>query len=259
MTNLVDSLVGYVDILGMSHAININRDNPEKLEELSNILYTYQRDALEFFRKYSEKYSSHYDGPEPVIKIFSDSILLYYPITQILNIPIKAILGSLTHFQLYLAESGYASRGAVVRGKAYFDKIISFGPAILDAYYLESKCAIFPRIIISSEVCEIVHKRHIEVGPDSEWEDTLIMDTDGFTYLNYLYLLKQINDASKRANGSIKGYDPKIVERLRHHKKWILSSISSSYDKPDIQQKYFWLEQYHESFCSYYFPDLTFE
>lgn len=221
MIHLVDSLVGYVDILGMSFAININRDNPEKLEELRTIIYTHQREALDYFRQHSKGYSAHYDGPEPNIKIFSDCFLIFFPLLHIHDIPIKALFGALNLFQLHMAESGYSCRGAVVRGQAYFDDIISFGPAILDAHYLESKCAIYPRIIISPEVCLLMYKRHKEIGKLSELEDTLIMDSDGFSFLNYLYLLKGNNDISIRANGSIKGYDLKIVDRLHLHKKWI--------------------------------------
>lgn len=46
---------------------------------------------------------------------------------------------------------GILFRGAVVIGDLYNDKIIIFGPAMLEAYELESKKAIYPRIIIEED------------------------------------------------------------------------------------------------------------
>lgn len=64
------------------------------------------------------------------------------------------ILHALKSLAFRLLEQGYFVRGALVHGNLMHDEQMVFGPALLDAYRLESSVAKFPRIMISRSVVQ---------------------------------------------------------------------------------------------------------
>src|SRR5205807_662034 len=82
----------------------------------------------------------------------------------VISFPIKErsevfwTLNELLGVQVSLIWRGMLSRGAVVEGKVlHTDKMI-FGPALVEAYDLESKAALFPRIILGDSLLEVAKR-----------------------------------------------------------------------------------------------------
>lgn len=94
-------------------------------------------------------------------------------------------------------KNGFIARGAITYGDLFYDneKNIWFGPAMNRAYFLESKQARFPRVIIDPEYAENLFEfNEKEYRSNSATKESngkiLCRDTDGFIYLNYLNSVK---------------------------------------------------------------------
>ena len=62
------------------------------------------------------------------------------------------IFSSITDLSVRLLTEGLLIRGAVAKGPLYHKQSVMFGPALLDAYGLETNVAMYPRIVLSREV-----------------------------------------------------------------------------------------------------------
>src|SRR5438105_1445070 len=72
-------------------------------------------------------------------------------------------------------DIGMLVRGGVTIGKLYHSGGVVFGEALVDAYRLESRVAIYPRIAVSSRIYSHLPNR-----------ERIAQDTDGIWYLKYL-------------------------------------------------------------------------
>lgn len=74
---------------------------------------------------------------------------------------------------------GWLVRGGITIGDFYIDDTIVWGPALLRAYELEDKLAIYPRIILDETVTSVLSISTIK-------NDFVRVDKDGFRFLNYM-------------------------------------------------------------------------
>lgn len=103
---------------------------------------------------------------------------------------------------LRLARHGYRVRGGVTLDDAFVDADGCFGPAINEAYRLESRDAVSPRILLSSEAGKLQHdfETRIQAEGDTALLNSIIRnrfprivnqdDEDGRFYLNIFYMLE---------------------------------------------------------------------
>lgn len=140
-------------------------------------------------------------------------------------------------------KNGFIARGAITYGDLFYDneKNIWFGPAMNRAYYLESKQARFPRIIIDPEYAEKLfefNENKYRSDPLNKMinGEILCRDTDGFIYLNYLNSVKlgmnqmEYRDVFKNAL--------QLCDRERN----IIRETNELQES--IKNKYDWLEKY---------------
>jgi hypothetical protein len=142
-------IIAFIDILAFKDLIKIfDRDDILKmlkaLEHTQNYLYTARN------KTHPTQKSETPLGQ--TITAFSDSIVISYPTDK--NGVFQALLSDLYIFQKKLLSLGFAFRGAIDIGDLYHDGQTIFGPALVNAYELESKVSIYPRIIISKQAYE---------------------------------------------------------------------------------------------------------
>ena len=76
---------------------------------------------------------------------FSDSIVYSSP-------EFGNVLNHAHSFWRLLAKEGFFCRGAIARGPLIHEGRVCYGPAMVLAYQLESRCAVYPRIIIDEAI-----------------------------------------------------------------------------------------------------------
>lgn len=144
----------------------------------------------------------------------------------------------LLHAQVDLVNSGVVVRGGLTVGKAHVGKDGKgpiFGPSMARAFDLESKEAVYPRIIVDDFAME-EHQRDPRLSTeDEEFElhKLLASGEDGTLFIDYL-------------NASESEFDSggEYLEFLaRHHA--IVQNGLREFTSGSVYRKYVWLQIYH--------------
>lgn len=231
-------LVAYLDLLGLRSQMVAARSDRNASECL---LRKYRRSLNKALRVLELRDK---DCPWSY-RIFTDSIVLATPCE---TFDAEAEVGMATihisEFQLILALNGWLVRGGVSLGLLYIDDSVVFGPALVEAYDLESQQARDPRVILSPVVVDLV-RRHLAYYANpykSPQNGYIVTDTDGIAFINYLYAPLGLDDRQ----GSRKATET--------HKKQIVVGLRKTRNDPRIWAKYWWVASYHNFFCRKWFP-----
>jgi hypothetical protein len=148
---------------------------------------------------------------------------------------IKTIQISLLHKNILL-------RGGIVKGKLYHTDDLLLGPGMINAFSLESKCALHPRIVIDPKVLwqfsRINGKRQPERIKDFDYEKSFISETDGIWYIDYF------NDVIEYLSNE---------SSIQNYFRLLCHLIAKNIDNEDIsiRVKYLWLREKLKK-CEYY-------
>jgi hypothetical protein len=223
-----DRIVCFLDILGfrehVAQSLTVDGgDSPQKIQQLAEAL-NQVREICDVDRPEAR--------PETEITQFSDSIVLSF-LSGAESGVFDALL-SILWVQIGLVYSGILCRGGVARGKLIHTPKVLFGPAMVDAYLLESQAALYPRVILDESIIRAgmtAHARHHR--PEHEKEaitDLLSQDADGRYYVDYLTKAQsELNDPE---------YDyPEYLGRIQR-----IISAGLNLKSPSIVIKYQWLK-----------------
>lgn len=160
-------------------------------------------------------------------KIFSDNIILD------IDAECKDGLDYLLEFAADLANhfltSEYKPRGGICKGPLYIDDTFVRGSGLVEAYEMESETAIYPRIILTSDIVNFASKR---VSDAMIFYDA---NHDGWTYLNYLRAfgrnrqrwVDDISMAKEILNKEIKAEKAeKIIDKLEWLQEFIDTNLN---------------------------------
>lgn len=202
---LEEKFLAFIDILGFKNIVMENR-NPEivmiAIEKAENKILKYKK-------------NSKLD--ELNVTWFSDSLVI-----SISNYEIDALytlIKLVNEIQSNLLVKNILIRGAISLGECYHNKNNVYGKCMVQAYELECKVAVTPRVIISKEIIKYLEREHTKeeeeidmninygVGNGLFESDELIryslskttsekitsyllrMDKDGYYYIDYLRTL----------------------------------------------------------------------
>lgn len=214
-----DHLVLYMDFLGVSEAATSWPE--DRAVELIRQLTAIAEEKSEF----SIDGASQADGSykfkiTPETATFSDHIVASYRINWqdddrlnaiIVEIYLKVAQDLVISTARRALDTGMLVRGGVTIGRLYHSGGVVFGEALVDAYHLESRVAIYPRIAVSSRIYSRLPKR-----------DRIAQDTDGIWYLKYLSEIVRGIPEADRASW-LKSCAKMIEEHVRdfeHREKW---------------------------------------
>lgn len=237
---ILPSYCVYMDILGVRDETTIAfKEN--KGQELFDKFMLATSKAVKFIKDEDTRLWVH--------KIFTDNVLLGYPIRKSSDgeSEFGLLISGLMYYQLSMALDGFFVRGAFSMDHLYVGADVVYGPAILEAYKLESEIANNPRIIFSDEVMDLVraHLKYYGDPKDSPQYEEIMLDTDGRYFINYLY-------------GIIENDEYSIDESaLMMHKKNVEDRLRQFQNNSHIWSKYLWVANYHNYFCKLIkgFPD----
>jgi hypothetical protein len=190
---LIDQCVIFLDFLGFSHAVT-TWEIPQilpLLDLLTNLAASKSSFSIDGGAQEDGSYAIRV---VPEITTFSDHIVASYPDVHLapdLTQAQKEILTSIW-MRLFLSEAkriisgialqamriGLLVRGGITIGKLYHSSGVVFGEAMVDAYNLESRVAIYPRVAVSSRVYSRI--------PEADRPEYLRLDRDGIWHLDYL-------------------------------------------------------------------------
>lgn len=172
----------FIDILGFRQHINetIEESGEDNIEKIESIKY-----ILDLSKKMTDDSGF---SKSKVVTYFSDSIVISYEYSE--PSQLYHTLVDLLYLSFELANQGYLVRGGVTIGKLVHSQDFIFGPAMIRAYELESKNAIYPRIIVEKEVVkngsQFRNDNHSKNDELNYILDILSKDKDGNFYIDYI-------------------------------------------------------------------------
>jgi hypothetical protein len=171
-------IILFLDFLGFREIVGSTVGNDRNLQSLLKAidrLYNIGREDVDLYRTQS-------------ITTFSDSVVVSYAVHE--QSAVFYLLSDIAFAVIDLAIRGYLVRGAVTIGDLIHTKRYLVGPAMVEAYDLESKVAKDPRVLINPKLVSIARKAHAE-RHDARYEERSVRafmtkDTDGQYYINYV-------------------------------------------------------------------------
>lgn len=167
-------LTAFIDILGFGDLVRSSEGNVDLQKSISEALSSIEPSAirktdvtrvnestippeeLEAVRELAELFSEAVEDMAPItISYFSDSLVLSALASNAMAC--QMILHHICILSVRLWEQYHVTiRGGIALGGLYHvDGGQLFGPAMLTAYYLENKCADYPRVILDKEASKL--------------------------------------------------------------------------------------------------------
>ena len=140
--------VAYLDLLGGVNKIKADTDG--KFLNLLNMLYN---------DVYTEAQGIFNENKDIIVKIFSDNILLAIKIDKDdteREKKVQRLLNVVSNIYNEVLRYGYLLRGGITEGELFINNVFVYGNALLDVYDMESKITIYPRILVTKEICELL-------------------------------------------------------------------------------------------------------
>ncbi|MGN0282688.1 MAG: hypothetical protein ACI4B3_10400 [Prevotella sp.] len=172
-------LIAFVDFLGFKKMIEESENNPMRIGEVYSAIHSIYRVLWD--------YLANSPGDTTLrITHFSDSIVMSCVISEIEEVVL--IIRNLRYIQQKLVEDhSMLIRGAITIGDLIHDDHILMGPAMVEAYTLESTVAKYPRIIVedlAKQVWDMCTKLlNVSHTPDNQF---MLRDSDGQWYIDYI-------------------------------------------------------------------------
>lgn len=243
MKNIHYSLryVAFLDLMGFKNMVTLSSAD-------QNILKNINR-ALDYLGNMQHE---NYNGPLPMVDLgkevtaFSDSVVISY------DASIKGggfyVLMDLIYICNDLLNIGIPVRGGVTVGQLIHDERKCFGPAMIDAYIIESNEAIYPRIIINQKVIDYDLSNPgaaNTIKQEAEYLENL-MKKDSYDDKIILDYMKQIIEFDYPEL-----YDDYII-RTREFIKINLLRFSND---NNLLSKYEWLKRYYNETITTVYED----
>ena len=168
MSKYEKRVVAYIDILGFKNMVDASKESDEECERLTGVLH-YISDIV-------KEYENDREYIDVEATMFSDSIVISYKVCNRYPDVLYYLLEDLWHIQIDLIEKyKLFLRGGVTIGDLYHKGAIIFGPAMNQAYKLESEVADYMRIIIDQKSIDDFENRHPEYNDSEQDTDMKIL------------------------------------------------------------------------------------
>lgn len=163
-----DRVVAFVDILGFRSLVANLPESPSLHKHLHGALSTIK--SMKSFAG-----DSRTAQKELETSVFSDSIVISGPPSELFT-----VIWTCVGLQAKLLAFGVLTRGGISRGPTYHQEDLLYGEGMIKAYDLESKSAIYPRVVVDptlvKELPEIHRSMLLNRDTDGLWH------TDPFSF-----------------------------------------------------------------------------
>lgn len=214
---MFEHVVAFIDILGSSQIL---KSDDEKV-------------ISEYLKGIEGMYMQSLEVAEDV-KMFSDNILIFSEGST--EDDIRSVISSVAHIQwAVMKDFNLFIRGGVVIGR--LDKIPEestdyiIGRAVVEAHELESTKAVYPRVVVDSEIASVCS------GPDS-----LIKTDWDCPFVDYL----QVSLNEGFVSAGLMEYRQSLLTHIENNNRM---KDCSSYNWDRIRNKDVWALSYFNDFC----------
>lgn len=236
-------LIAFIDILGWTEAVRAAPGNFEKTQKLGLALNTIRGQVLN--SENMSKLGGDDGRPgDPKVTQFSDCLT----ISALDDYAGKtAIISTLNILSMSLLHQGFLLRGGIAVGDIYHRESMVFGPAFLKAYDLESRCSIYPRIILDPLLSKLWGQGDAYLEKDGSLIDyarTWRLSNDGFRFFDFLQPFggsPSFWNSTSLIRNSLEPLRSLIIDNLKLH-----------VDNTGVRAKYVWLANYFNDVCSEY-------
>lgn len=241
MSKLDQRIVVFLDVLGFKDMIYTFESEALENEDITQIQYhespslnkyiSILNDAISLIRNSSSNYY-----------LFSDNICITLNYIENENSFIDVIKLICTLIREFSRE-GYFLRGGIDVGWFFDSEDIAVGTPLINSYVLESKLAIYPRVLLSTNFIEnLVDDSMLSKLSDLNLflkDNYLKKDEDHF-FINYFYYITSYDDKDSKK------------DFLIFYKELLSKKILEYSDKPRIKDKYVWLAKEFNNFIDVY-------
>lgn len=244
-------LIAFIDILGFKDIVKQSEKDTAKIELIYSVL-EYLKD-WEKSEKWDLKFveieeSAQYKGVNNFdlrgrtnTTTFSDSIVVSVKVDENVNEMASTLIVNLAYIGTILLEKGILFRGGLTIGNIiHVDNGTVFGQGLIDAFMLETRSAKYPRIVLSDKLLKELNypletKRNRY--PYHQYLDRYDDGCVGFHQLIYYQVIESWTEMTPEL----------LTESLNKVRKVIISGLDSSFEKPEVFEKFKWLkEQYNK-------------
>lgn len=236
------SVVLLMDLLGYQQ-MTADAKTPAAQEELLARLHG----ALMRHRREVEP-EQFFGAPIYEVRAFTDNIVIGWPIAEDGEHETGNTFLKVASYQFALAREGFFTRGGLAVGPHFMDEYAVFGPALVEAYKIESQRAVYPRIVLSADARTLV-KHHVGYYADpviAPHDHEILIDADGEWFLNYLDGARLDDDEA-----NLPHYRPLMIQ----HRDRVVENLERYATDRRILDKYVWVGKYHNYVCSYLYPE----
>ncbi len=179
-----DRIVCFLDILGFKKHISetVASNGDDNVSNINNIISAI--DSIRYFTNIDKLQ----EDESKMVTQFSDSVVISFLSNEESGVFYSLL--EIMWIQVNLVMHKILCRGGIVRGKLVHTDKYLFGPAMVNAYILESKAALYPRVILDESIINAgmeAHGSHHHARYERESIMSLLQrDTDGMYYIDYV-------------------------------------------------------------------------
>lgn len=238
--------MAFIDILGFKEIVKQSESDPSKIELLFFAL-DYLKDweapgkwglDLMIFEEDAQKRGiENFDiRGKTNTTTFSDSIVVSVKVDDNVNEMASTLIGNLSYIGAFLMESGILFRGGMTIGNIiHHENGTVFGQGLIDAYMLETRSAKYPRIIVSDKLLRELHYPIDTKKNRYPYHQYLSRFDDGCVGFHQM-IHYQVTESFINTKEAV------LSERLSKIRKVIVKGMDTSFEYPEIFEKYRWLK-----------------
>lgn len=224
-------IVAYIDILGFSEMIKqtVNENKPELAQKQLDAIHSVVTSIRTYVNSAKNKVLL---GGHCQITMFSDTIVFSIPKAE--SARVLAMFRVLKRLQISMLTKNILMRGSVVHGELIHTDEVILGPALINAYNVESKSAVYPRFVIDPHVTYLYLRKNgvtIQKNRIKDFVNDFVFtdDFDGTYYIDYF---NEVQDYL--SDNDVVAYYNKVAAIIK------LGKVSKD---TGIRMKYLWMDQ----------------
>ncbi|WP_079491613.1 hypothetical protein [Maledivibacter halophilus] len=172
---------------------------------------------------------------------FSDSIVISVEVDDgNINEVFSTLVANIADMGEYILTNGVLIRGGVTVGNLYHDLgNVVFGSGLIEVYQIESSLAKYPRIVLSDKLIEKLNYPIYSKSASYPYHQYIDRLSDGTVGFHQMIVLQVVQNSTVIT-------DKQLTEHLDLIRDVIIKGLDSSFNTPNVYEKYVWLKEEYE-------------